>query len=323
MVNDGIEYEQRHFLACMASGMEVAEARSWYDTAMSSDSIEYTREGRQSLAPGYDFREDDQILFARAAVDLVCDPESEIPNTFVYDKERLQSLRLDFQQCLLQTIITESCCRLLRQLKYVGIPSPEAMRKILLRLWQLDQNSLPGKSGKPDSQEVVLEITRSIYEECNIHALPRDEDMAMVRSYIQSATDKESDLYHDILASTWDELDILIEQEVLAIHDLEPLQMLNYYRPIPSSRAKFDTMSLQDLAQRIAHIAVLHWRVWGPIVYCRPRGHVQESSSTSDSASRVFGREGKAMRSISDAEGDDPRVEACSCGSIEVDMDAG
>ena len=319
MINESTYYEQRHFIGRIAGGMEVVEARNWYDAVMSSDSLDTTSDGEDLAVSESDIQDNDQISFARTVVDLICDPASKIPNTFVYDKERIQSLRADFQKCLLQTIITESYCRLLRQLQYLEMPSLGLINKVLLRVWQIDQTFLPGQSGKTVSDEIILEITRSAYETCCIETLPRDEHMAMVRSYIQSATVKDSDLYHDILASTWDELDILIEQEVESIQDLQPLQILNHYRPNPSPQLKLETLGLHSLAQRIAHVAVLHWRVWGPILYLQPRELVE--GSVSDAGSHVPPRENAPRSSVPNSK--DSRSQTCSCSSISMDMDTG
>ena len=310
MINDSTQYEQRHFLSRIASGMDVVEARGWYETVMSSDPSDHTPESEDSTELDSYIQDDDQILFARTVVDLVCDPASLIPNTFMYDKERIQSLRVDFQKCLLQTVVAESYCRLLRKLQCPKATSSLCdIYKFLFRIWQIDQNCLADISKGLVLDEIVLEITRLAYEDCSVEALPKDNDMATVRSYIQSAIVRDSDLYHDILASTWDELDILIEQEVEAIYDLEPLQILNYYHPNTTSQVKFEISSLHDVAQRVAHIAVLHWRVWGPILYLQPKELVQGSVPNPCSARYCC----ENMSTCSFRSSGESELRACSC----------
>lgn len=69
----------------------------------------------------------------------------------------------------------------------------------------------------------------------------------------------------------------LVANEVQAIKNLSPVQILNRHtaqakRSRVKSRVVEEPAMLRNMAQRLAHIAVLHWRVWAPILYRRCAG---------------------------------------------------
>ena len=62
-----------------------------------------------------------------------------------------------------------------------------------------------------------------------------------------------------------------VDDEVSAIGDLTPEQLTRRLLPRqPGFEVRSESEALVHIAKRIAHIAELHWRVWGPILYQRP-----------------------------------------------------
>lgn len=91
-------------------------------------------------------------------------------------------------------------------------------------------------------------------------------------------------LYGEIEGNFEDEMSTLVHLEVEAIFDVNPLQILNRYDPGPHGSSmknrRGGDLNLQSISKRAAHIKVLHWRVWAPILYNQfdPTGNVATAS---------------------------------------------
>ncbi|MCJ1475393.1 hypothetical protein MMC13_004055 [Lambiella insularis] len=258
MIDDSIQFQQRYFLGMMQSGLHVEDARQWYNSTIHQ---EQPRNSENCLA-----------AFARPVIDLVVESEPQFPTTFIFDFDRLRALRADFQSCMYQELCCKALDRLLHSSSHLATPPQDSYSSLLHRISAI-QISLSTPNNQPvPSDEVALEIVRTALSICNNPHLPSDTDVAATRAFLDSATDAASAPYEQLQCSLCADLEDIVDEELDTIAAFSPLQILNYYHPSSTHpRSAALRGGLQDVGERLAHIVVLHWRIWAPILYLQPR----------------------------------------------------
>lgn len=125
----------------------------------------------------------------------------------------------------------------------------------------------------------ALEIVREAYKISQNSKILAAKDLDFAQNYLRDSCEGDNDVFEDLEVSLGDSLHKLVEQEIDTIGNLTPVQIINHYAP--ESKFASEQAELLGMAQRIAHIAVLHWRVWAPMIYKQPLGPTFEEGSVS------------------------------------------
>lgn len=258
MIDDSVQFEQRYFLSKIQSGLQVEDSRQWYDSAAQQ---EHPREPANGLA-----------AFATPVIDLVVENEPQFPATFTFDFDRLRALRVEFQTCMYQDICCKALDRIVRSFGYIASSPQDTYEEMLHRISEI-QSSLSTNNGMPvQSDEVALEIVRAAYSSCNTTHLPTDQDVAETARFLELAMDVNSVHYQQLQCSLCSELEDIVDEELDIISAFTPLQILNYYHHSATHpRRSARRGGLQEIGERLAHIIILHWWTWAPILYLQPR----------------------------------------------------
>ncbi|KAL8770325.1 MAG: hypothetical protein Q9209_003961 [Squamulea sp. 1 TL-2023] len=256
LLEESVQFEQHQILDRMAAGWSISHERRWFERAYSHPEAQ-----------------DQFLMFKERVVDRFVDPMASFPLTLANDHERLKHLQHDFRLCHYHLACGHTFNDALKRLGWTGplptLPYTECMKHI---------GAIIGAQG-PDFDfgahpDVVLEIVREAFKVCNTKALPDHGTLKLTAWYLGEALDQRTALYSHIEGNLWDELSMLVHLEVDAIFDMTPLQILNRYDPGPSLSStkshRGRDLSLQSISKRAAHIIVLHWRVWAPILYNQP-----------------------------------------------------
>ena len=273
MVDDNVHFEQRHFLCSIAAGaLDVTRSLEWYDTVVQDD------------LSNSDCSEVNITDFARAVVEIVSEYNSSPPSTFIFDFDRLRTLQVQFRKCMYQIICREAFLWCLRRKKYTATVPLETCHSLLHRISNIGQLDGPNiHSSMQAGGNVALEIAREANRICGTRTLPDESLVEDIKHWLFLKWDVKSDIYQRYEDYLCNLLDDLVDQELEQIAKLTPLQILNHRAtPQSNSEAAKELDGVKGIAQRIAHITVLHWRVWAPILYLQP--HKTATSDTTATA---------------------------------------
>ena len=256
MVNESTRCEQRYFSDRVSQGLlDVEGSKDWYyKTVPQQNTID--------LIAG----DCKQYELASRVLELVVNPPDELVPTFVYDRDRLRTLNHDYQVVFFQKVIRAAFERLLRNLGSNAKLTTESMQKLTYRVCRVQPNLLSKEPRRLPLDTIILEITRTAYEFCGISILPQDLHLLHVKHSIDEAMSGGSVLHHHLEQGLLEELELNLQWEVNTIRGMSPLQMSYHLNPKPYSNPA-DQDLLRSLVQRVAHISVLHWRVWSPTFY--------------------------------------------------------
>ncbi|KAL9039723.1 MAG: hypothetical protein Q9180_002359 [Flavoplaca navasiana] len=264
LLEESIQFEQNQILDRIAAGWSILHERRWFESTYACPELQ-----------------DKFLMYKEKVVSKIVTPMATFPLTMAPDHERLKHLQYDFRLCHYHLACGHTFRYALNMLGFTGaLPTltyTECMRHI---------GAIIGAQGAEfDFQahrDVVLEIVRKAYKVCHKKMIPDQCILGPVAYHLGVALDSQTAFYLEIEGSLWTELSTLVHSEVEAIFDMNPLQILNRYDPSPAGLSmkarRGGDLSLQSLSKRTAHIIVLHWRVWAPILYNQPD---PESSMTS------------------------------------------
>ena len=280
MIEDTVDFEQRYFLKKIANGWNVARAHAWYQAPLGIPASDASSQASRLLA------------FAEDIVDMVVSGHTRFPATFVFDFKRLRLLQGGFRECKQQQIYTQVFCKLAERTGWTGQIPPESIHSLLRRTYVLRDSEKIEMISSTSIDSIALEIVRETAKLCQPSEMPDEQLVKDTKDELQNLSITASSNLED-----WDHplcynLAEMAEQKVTAIMGLNPLQMQNHFlAKIPKVELGPVEAALDEIAQTIAHIAVLHWRVWVPILYENPsyasipgthtcNGHLQSTASS-------------------------------------------
>lgn len=255
-VEDTIAFEQVVFRQHMADGWDVMGARIWFDDLQAAD--EESESGLWTLV--------------KALTDAVAYYHLEFPPTLTLDHDRLRKLQMDFQVLVYQAACRWTLTETLRNLGWTDKVSKACHVDLFSRVAILISHPESQYDYWQRRESVALEVVRAAYTICGNHKkLPKSEDLDFAEDCLRRCCDPREPIFEVLQGSLATELADKVDDEVSAIGDLTPDQLMRRLLPQqPGFCVQGEIDGLVHIAKRIAHIAELHWRVWGPILYERP-----------------------------------------------------
>lgn len=278
MVGDFVSYEQRVFLQRIPKESNLRNACSWFESRREAEADNYLRAPRLST-------------FIKAIIKLVVSNHPHYPSTFEYDFDRLRLLQLDFQNCLTQAACSQAFIECLGHLGHDRLPSIETITTLHLRICSLIAAADSRSDLCKQANAVALEIVRECYSICGKKSLPSASRVDRTERRVLECWTTGSPAFQELESTLKADFALLIDKEVKTIKSMDPIEILSYLNPPPSpafassrsprehllsyqelpwGRSEHLEESLVNMAKRTAHIAILHWRVWLPILYKQP-----------------------------------------------------
>lgn len=256
-VEDTIAFEQNHFLRRIAGGWDVIGAHLWFKNLQDAD-----EESESGL-----------WILAKALTEAVIFCHDDFPLTLILDRNRLRTLQIDFQ-----VLIYQAACRrtLYRTLKFLGWEDEVLAISYTNRLF-LRVNILISDRGLQYDYwqrrgSVALEVVGAAYAICGKDRdLPTFEDVQFAEDSLRHCCDPRKPVFGVMQRALAVKLIDKVDVELCESMDLTPVQLMG--RLLPPERGfvvESEIAGLVHIAKRISHIAELHWRVWGPILYEQP-----------------------------------------------------
>jgi len=229
-----------------------------------------------------------------------------IPDTFSLDADRIRSLRSDLSDMVHMDICTRVFDLLLQRLRVINGPSDSARLALHMDLLAIVSEGSDAKRGWVNNVEnIALEIVRHalrIAHQMKAYdmELVHSTELVLREAFQQTQYNTYQMINYPAIASR---LQSLLYPRVMdaveAQLNASPVDIFNTFisfipppppppppPPTSSIRTITGTSSQQrpappfpqtrpdplaDVTRRIAHIAVLHWRIWSPIVYSSPK----------------------------------------------------
>ena len=239
----------------MADGWDVMGARIWFEELQEANGEPHS--GLWTLV--------------KALTDAVVYYHQYFPPTLTLDYNRLRNLQFDFQVLVYQAACRQTLTRTVRNLGWTGNVSAENLADLFCRVAVLISDPGLQYDFSQRRESVALEIVRVAYAICSIHKLPQSKDLDFAEDGLRRCCDPREHLFKVLRNSLAMELADKVDDEVSAIGDLTPNELMKRLLPQqPGFAVQSEIEGLIHIAKRIAHIAELHWRVWGPILYQRP-----------------------------------------------------
>jgi hypothetical protein len=201
---------------------------------------------------------------------------TDLPVTLAYDRLRMERLQEDVQDIIYLHICMHVFKVFIRQ-RFGDREFPPGTDKTLqwriITIVENDNSGSRSESWRVQIEAVAMEITRAAYAEYGLkHYTIPDDDFESTTGCLRRAFTPES---YGILAS---KLHTKLEQMTFThasiFQERSPLQISEAQKHWQQSRLDKNPWQAdaEDVARRVAHIAVLHWNVWAELVYLEGEG---------------------------------------------------
>ncbi|RAL09010.1 TCP11 family protein [Aspergillus homomorphus CBS 101889] len=235
------------------------------------------------------------VLF-RGVSDLLLqfhNPEA-FPETFVFDSDRLWQLRT----CLQNLINLDICWFIFEsyihtQKRYLSAPAQTyaTFRSRIGSLMEENEECARGSVAWVQNVRcIALEIARFACAACCSDGTVSDEVIASIEDALIFHLSNESNLFQYFQGSLREKLLAATSAAAKKYLNMSPLAICESQRNFPAATTTTTTSTaavmahqqqhydVERISMRLAHMGVLHWRVWAPILY------VRESVSPTDVA---------------------------------------
>lgn len=259
-MDDFVPFQQKYFMRRIQHEQDLKSAHMWFEAP---DMINQITD-HQTPTTQLD-------VFLLGLVELITDQSKQFPHPFEFDFDRLGRVQKDYRYyrnlSAYQGIFNVG----LRQLGWSTPPSMETYDSLSSRISALAASRNLDFDSPKIIKPVALEIARQVQKVRGDSNLPSDHLLRATEESLRNAQDpiSWSSLAFDFRLC--DDLGKLILKEAIQAKNMTPLQLRDRFNPpTPIPRAVDELNSLPRIAKRIAHIGLLHWLVWGPILYRSP-----------------------------------------------------
>jgi hypothetical protein len=310
LIGDIVNFEQQYHLDRLVSHrsrVNVDTAQAWYLQAASNFA-------NTCPNPRQDVRHAQLEIFIRAVTGQLFDRgvRREFPDTFYLDQDRLISLKADIEDLVQMDVCMDAFAAFLKQFGFAGLV-PLAVRQQLHAYLLAIMGDTMGYGSRQwiiNSEALSLEVlrqaslvagrsgtfTHETLSSANEHLLHMLHNSSLTHS-----SRLEKTLLHRVLACTdrnmnASAMDLFNSLVPVTNSTTPPPTPFSHLQPTntssPPRTLDPESAKWQDIANRITHIIILHWRVWDRIAYIQEDDSEQHKPSASQEPSASAPRTG-------------------------------
>lgn len=195
------------------------------------------------------------------------------PETFVFDSDRLWQLRA----CLQNLISLDICWFIFEsyihtQKRYLSAPA-QTYATFRSRIGSLMEVNEDCPRGTPrwlkNVRCIALEIARFACAACCGDSMVSDNVIAPIEAALEWHLSNESGLFQFFQTSLREKLLSATFTSAKKYLNMSPLAICESQRHHPQSAGLQQHHDIERISMRLAHMGVLHWKVWAPILYVR------------------------------------------------------
>ena len=303
LIQETVVFECDTFLQRIKAGqLDISSAQRWYARARQRAGPK--KEKNQGGVDRYPVK----ILLQGLTEGVLSPSGVDLPETFTLDEERLQSIRSDLHNVVWMDI----CVRIFEVAAYEAIGRQEQIPNKFIHEFRsvillLVRNARGKISWRENMTELALEIDRRVYQLRSNSALryrPNEKTVQRIELYLRQCSVvgcKVWQSFEDVarehvrregLRMTLRFLDL----PLVTVADLSLDTGLQAPEGTASSPRSTVSETLDDIAKRLAQIASLHWRVFGPLVYLPGEGHTYDGGNKYECCQDLEKDRNKEMR---------------------------
>lgn len=197
---------------------------------------------------------------------LLINEECPVPQAFLCDYIRIHILRVDFQTLLFHAACLRTFDTTLQKLRWERPVSELSREKLLRRLMALERDVLADHQQQRDA--IVLEIVREALALTKTDSLPASELLTCAAQALCKATDRHSDISNSLRSTLAKQLLDLLMVECEVIRDFDAIKMAARADLHARDRqGSWGPVRIESIARGAAHVAMVHWKVWAPVLY--------------------------------------------------------
>lgn len=227
-------------------------------------------------------------IFSRAVLAQFFTPDNhcEFPDTFYLDEDRLRTLKAEIEDLVRLEVCTDVFTFFLRQLKYDGDVSPTMRQQIRSSVVAImgDAMGYGASQWISNSEALALELLRQAFTVSGQTWTPNHATLSIANEHLLRAFHNAPMTHNARLRAT------LLHKLTTSVQrhaNSNPVDLFNSLAPPVnaslSSPTTFlslysgdksaslalnpETAKWQDIANRITHIVLFHWKVWKDIAY--------------------------------------------------------
>jgi hypothetical protein len=303
LIEDTVNFEKHYHLDRLVSRrsrVDIDAAHAWYICA----TWEFTEQhpGRPTDSPQIKLE-----IFVRAVIAqfLNRNGRHEFPETFYLDQDRLRTLKAEIEDLIHIEVCMDAFAFLLKTYGHHGPMTPSVRRHLHASLLAIMGDALGCGSHQwvMNSEALSLELLR---QASNVTGRP----VSYCLNDLSRTNHRLLDMFHSSFATHNPRVEQMLLEQVLSCTarnssytpmDLHSnLVLVAKPAPLPTSNLLHlqsndtslplntldpETMQWQNIANRITHIVLLHWRVWDRIAYVQEDGPESSSAATSPTTS--------------------------------------
>ncbi|WEW55453.1 Protein SOSEKI 1 [Emydomyces testavorans] len=279
LIEDTVRFLQIYFLRrLLQNTIHADSARKWFISI-------YEQVRRQRVALEWTEFDNVATLLQGLSHFLLVFHGRAFPATFEFDNGRLWMLRSDVQDL----IGFEICTHVFDVVATSHIRHVTRSRETYLTLrshiWSIiecaegrDPEIIDEQRWCNNTSAIALEIARTISKleakskGTKSAAIPDEHVLFVIERMLESCFSPYSQQFkhfQQVVQRRLEEATFAVAKRYM---DMSPLSMCEDQQLARSDgRPELRPRDIEDIGKRLAHIAVLHWRVWGPILYSRNR----------------------------------------------------
>lgn len=207
-------------------------------------------------------------MFKESVIALITEEKDGFPATFCHDFDRLRAFRRDYRRCVFTAACSRTFGHALRRAGWEGNAPANARNQLLQHIHAIAGTDEPNAKKPRHWRSVALEISRAALQLRDSSALPQEAFQKGTEADLRDAFSASSAVREEIRCCIKNEIGKVVHIEAERIYDKSPRQMLDcLYAEPQASGGGVEEMQLSGLSKRVAHLLVLHWKVWAPIFY--------------------------------------------------------
>ncbi|EEP77053.1 predicted protein [Uncinocarpus reesii 1704] len=272
LIDDTVRFLQSYFFHRLdENAMYVEEAKKWFHNALREQAClrRWTRGWTEC---------NNVAAVCRGLTPLLSQSDSPagFPATFKFTHCRLWMMRSEVQD----SIAFELCKHVFDKTASNHIPhiprSREVYSTLRSRLWSIvegDRNGaiIDAQKWRNNISSIALEITRLISNlEASIKpGVTLDANvLSYVEGMLRSCFGRRSPLfehYREVVSEQLEKATMAVIERYVGMSCLDMCD--DQHLPQPEDYVQLGPNDIESIGKRLAHLCVLHWRVWGPILY--------------------------------------------------------
>jgi hypothetical protein len=293
LVEDTVNFEKHHHLDRLVSHrsrVNVDAAQTWYSRAAWEFSNQLSAQPRSMQQAQLD-------VFVRAVIAQLFNRNGrhEFPETFYLDQDRLRSLKAEIEDLIHMEVCMDAFVVFLKQFGHDSSASSSTRQQLHASLLAVMGNAMGHGSHQwvMNSEALSLEILRQASLIANqpqtfsLDALSHANELLLHMFYNSFNTHNprlEATLFSRVISCTerhtrstaMDLFNSLVP--IGSTTPPPPPTHFSHLTSIFNHTLNPETARWQDIANRITHIVLLHWRVWERIAYVQEDGSERSTS---------------------------------------------